>query len=87
MAFQQGLSGLNAAAKSLDVISNNVSNASNIGFKQSTTQFSDVYAAALNGAAAGAGDRDAGAWARMKTPVSPPARPVPVQDGSPVPRG
>ncbi|MEC5397239.1 flagellar hook protein FlgE [Uliginosibacterium sp. H1] len=53
MAFQQGLSGLNAASKALDVISNNVSNASNVGFKQSGTQFSDVYAAALNGAAAG----------------------------------
>ena len=53
MAFQQGLSGLNAAAKALDVISNNVANSSNIGFKQSTTQFADVYAAALNGAAAG----------------------------------
>ncbi|MFA9438697.1 flagellar hook protein FlgE [Uliginosibacterium sp. sgz301328] len=53
MAFQQGLSGLNAASKALDVISNNVSNASNVGFKQSNAQFSDVYAAALNGAAAG----------------------------------
>jgi flagellar hook protein FlgE len=53
MAFQQGLSGLNAASKALDVISNNVSNASNVGFKQSNTQFADVYAAALNGSAAG----------------------------------
>ncbi|MFT4173896.1 MAG: flagellar hook protein FlgE [Rhodocyclaceae bacterium] len=53
MAFQQGLSGLNAASKALDVISNNVSNASNVGFKQSNAQFADVYAAALNGSAAG----------------------------------
>ena len=53
MAFQQGLSGLNAASKSLDVISNNVANASNVGFKQSGTIFADVYASALNGASAG----------------------------------
>lgn len=53
MAFQQGLSGLNAAAKALDVISNNVSNGSTIGYKLSGAQFGDVYAAALNGAAAG----------------------------------
>lgn len=53
MAFQQGLSGLNAASKALDVISNNVANSGNVGFKGGTTQFADVFAAALNGAAAG----------------------------------
>ncbi|KAA3650069.1 MAG: flagellar hook protein FlgE [Proteobacteria bacterium] len=53
MAFQQGLSGLNAASKALDVISNNVANGSNVGFKGGAIQFTDVYAAALNGAAAG----------------------------------
>lgn len=53
MAFQQGLSGLNAASKALDVISNNVANAGNVGFKLGTTLFADVYAAALNGASAG----------------------------------
>jgi len=50
MSFQQGLSGLNAAAKALDVIGNNIANASTVGFKGSTTQFADVYANALNGA-------------------------------------
>ena len=50
MSFQQGLSGLNAAAKSLDVIGNNIANASTVGFKGATTQFADVYANALNGA-------------------------------------
>ena len=50
MSFQQGLSGLNGAAKSLDVIGNNIANASTVGFKGSTTQFSDVYARSLNGA-------------------------------------
>lgn len=49
MGFQQGLSGLNAAAKSLDVIGNNVSNASTVGFKQSQAQFADVYASAQGG--------------------------------------
>ncbi|GAA5183922.1 flagellar hook protein FlgE [Niveibacterium umoris] len=53
MAFQQGLSGLNGASKAIDVISNNVANGSTIGFKSSQTKFNDVYAAALNGAAAG----------------------------------
>lgn len=50
MSFQQGLSGLNGAAKSLDVIGNNIANASTVGFKGSTTQFADVYANSLNGA-------------------------------------
>lgn len=50
MSFQQGLSGLNGAAKALDVIGNNIANASTVGFKGSTTQFADVYANALNGA-------------------------------------
>lgn len=53
MAFQQGLSGLDGASKALDVISNNVANSSTVGFKGATTKFGDVYAAAMNGAAAG----------------------------------
>ncbi len=53
MAFQQGLSGLNSASKALDVISNNVANSNTIGFKAGRAEFADVYAAALNGAAAG----------------------------------
>lgn len=50
MSFQQGLSGLNAAAKNLDVIGNNVSNSGTVGFKQSQAQFADVYANSLTGA-------------------------------------
>ncbi|MDP2056827.1 MAG: flagellar hook-basal body complex protein, partial [Thiobacillus sp.] len=49
MSFQQGLSGLNAAAKNLDVIGNNVANSSTVGFKQSQAQFADVYANSLTG--------------------------------------
>lgn len=52
MGFQQGLSGLNAASKNLDVIGNNVANANTVGFKQSQAQFADVYANSLAGAGA-----------------------------------
>lgn len=51
MGFQQGLSGLNAAAKNLDVIGNNVANANTVGFKQSQAQFADVYASSVGGSA------------------------------------
>src|SRR5687768_16925810 len=49
-SFQQGLSGLNAAQRGLEVIANNVSNASVVGFKGSEAEFSDVFARAFNGA-------------------------------------
>lgn len=50
MSFQQGLSGLNASSKNLDVIGNNIANSGTYGFKGARAEFSDVYAAALNGA-------------------------------------
>jgi flagellar hook protein FlgE len=49
MGFQQGLSGLNAASKSLDVIGNNIANSGTVGFKGSDIQFNDVFATALTG--------------------------------------
>lgn len=49
MAFQQGLSGLNAASKSLDAIGNNIANVNSVGFKAGQAQFSDVYANSLLG--------------------------------------
>jgi flagellar hook protein FlgE len=52
MSFQQGLSGLNAASKQLEVIGNNVANANTVGFKQSRAEFADVFANSLTGAAA-----------------------------------
>lgn len=52
MSFQQGLSGLNAASKNLEVIGNNVANSSTVGFKQSRAEFSDVYANSLTGTGA-----------------------------------
>jgi flagellar hook protein FlgE len=50
MSFQQALSGLNGAAKGLEVIGNNISNSATVGFKMSRTEFADVYAASLSGA-------------------------------------
>jgi flagellar hook protein FlgE len=49
MSFQQGLSGLNAASKQLEVIGNNVANANTVGFKQARAEFADVYANSLSG--------------------------------------
>ncbi len=50
MGFQQGLSGLNASSKNLEVIGNNVANANTYGAKVARAEFNDVYAAALTGA-------------------------------------
>jgi flagellar hook protein FlgE len=50
MGFQQGLSGLNASSKNLEVIGNNVANANTYGAKVARAEFNDVYAAALSGA-------------------------------------
>ena len=50
MSFQQGLSGLNASSKNLEIIGNNIANANTYGSKASRAEFSDVYASALSGA-------------------------------------
>ncbi|MCA6217957.1 flagellar hook protein FlgE [Ideonella sp. B7] len=52
MSFQQGLSGLNVMSKNLDVIGNNIANASTVGAKSSRAEFADLYANALNGSGA-----------------------------------
>jgi len=52
MGFEQALSGLTAASQNLDNIGNNIANASTVGFKDATAQFSDVYATSLWGASA-----------------------------------
>lgn len=49
MGFGQGLSGLNAAAQSLDIIGNNIANSSTVGFKASTATFADIYASSRVG--------------------------------------
>lgn len=47
MSFQQGLSGINASAKNLDVIGNNIANSNTTGFKASRTEFSNLVASAV----------------------------------------
>ncbi len=54
MPFRIALSGLNAAAADLRVIGNNVANSSTVGFKESRTEFSDIFAASSLGAASNA---------------------------------
>jgi len=49
MGFQQGLSGLNAASRNLDVIGNNIANANTVGMKTSRTEFAELYAASVGG--------------------------------------
>ena len=53
MAFSTAISGINAAQSDLDVISNNIANASTVGFKASRTQFAEIYANSLLGSGSG----------------------------------
>ncbi|MFZ4287610.1 flagellar hook protein FlgE [Variovorax sp. HJSM1_2] len=53
MSFQQGLSGLNAASKGLDVIGHNIANANTTGMKASRAEFAELYASSLTQAAGG----------------------------------
>ncbi len=50
-SFQTALSGLQAASTDLQVMGNNIANASTVGFKQSNAQFADAYASAIAGSA------------------------------------
>lgn len=54
MPFRIALSGLNAASSELQVIGNNVANASTTGFKKSRAEFADIYAATNLGVTANA---------------------------------
>jgi flagellar hook protein FlgE len=47
MSFQQGLSGLSAASRGLDVIGNNIANANTTGMKSARAEFADLYATNL----------------------------------------
>ncbi len=49
MGFTQGVSGLNAAASSLDTIGNNIANSQTVGFKTARTEFADLFAGAKSG--------------------------------------
>ncbi|QIL45107.1 flagellar hook protein FlgE [Acidovorax sp. HDW3] len=50
MGFQQGLSGLNASSKNLDVIGHNIANSGTVGFKASRTEFAEMVASAIGSA-------------------------------------
>ena len=50
MTFDIALSGLNAASKELEVISNNIANNATTGFKGSRAEFADVYASTTENA-------------------------------------
>ena len=63
MSFQQGLSGLNASSKNLEVIGNNIANSQTYGAKSSRAEFADMYAASLNGA----GTSDVGIGVQLQT--------------------
>jgi flagellar hook protein FlgE len=49
MAFGIGLSGLSAAQLDLDVTANNIANSETSGFKQSRTEFSELFSNSLQG--------------------------------------
>ena len=49
MGFATALSGLHAAANNLSVIGNNIANANTTGFKESRSEFVDVYASSIGG--------------------------------------
>ena len=53
MSFQTGLSGLNAASKSLDVIGNNIANANTVGMKSSRAEFADLVASSVGSGGGG----------------------------------
>ena len=53
MSFQQGLSGLNAASKNLDVIGHNIANSGTVGFKASRTEFAEMVATAIGTSSTG----------------------------------
>lgn len=53
MGFQQGLTGLNAASKNLDVIGHNIANSNTVGFKASRTEFASMVATAIGTASTG----------------------------------
>jgi flagellar hook protein FlgE len=55
MSSQTGLSGLNSAAKNLDIIGNNIANSSTVGYKVARAEFADLIASAV-GSGGGSSD-------------------------------
>ena len=52
-ALWAGISGLNASAKQMDVIANNIANVNTIGYKAGKTYFADVLSQSVSGGASG----------------------------------
>ena len=67
MSFQQGLSGLNATSRNLDVIGNNIANAGTYGAKTSRAEFADMYAGAVGNTGTGTGIGSVGMGVRVQT--------------------
>ena len=55
MSSQTGLSGLNSAAKNLDIIGNNIANANTVGYKVARAEFADLIASTV-GSGGGSSD-------------------------------
>ena len=66
MSFLSGLSGLNASAKNLDVIGNNIANSNTVGAKSSRAEFSAVVASAI-GPSGGGGSGGSGIGVEVST--------------------
>ena len=52
MSFSTAIAGVNAATSDLNVISNNVANASTVGFKVGSAEFAELFASSLLGSGA-----------------------------------
>src|SRR3989344_5803148 len=72
MSFQQGLSGLNAASKNLDVIGHNIANSNTVGFKASRAEFAEMVASAI-GSSGGPPAGSGGGFFTLTLPDGTPA--------------
>jgi len=54
MSFRTAISGIRSATADLSTIGNNVANANTTGFKQSRTEFADVFASSSTGVSSSA---------------------------------
>lgn len=67
-AIYTGLSGMNAFSQGLQTISDNVANLNTVGFKESSTSFSDVFSLGGGGLSFAPNSEPAGGGVRFNTP-------------------